>query len=476
MTKPPPLPDAIRTSLPPEVQSYLTAVDAYLAAVEARLTELEARRNQNSQNSSRPPSSDPPSAPPRPKKQSRSERKRGGQPGHPGRHRPLKAVADVDEVVAYRPQTCPDCQSRLPADAATVGEPVRQQVWEVPAIQPTVTEHQYLAVRCPCCDKLVRAEPPLDVPPGAFGPRLTSIVGLLNGRYRLSKREVGDLLAEVFEVPMSDGSVVSACEHVSAALEAPYAEAQTVVEEAAHAHVDETGWKQAGQRRWLWAAVTTLVTLFRVAATRRRAELTDLLGDTYDGRITSDRFSAYAHLDVERRQVCWAHLRRDLIAFSQVPLSTGAWGQRALDVEAQVFALWHRFKGGEIDRVTLLVAMQPLRDQFAALLTEGLDLPYYKARGFCAEVLKLEPALWTFVSVPGVAPTNNAAERALRPAVLWRKGSFGSDSDSGLRFVERILTVTATCRQRQRPLLAFLAEAVSVHWAGQPAPSLFATT
>lgn len=458
------------------LEAEIAALRGEVADLRSQVLDLTRRVTQNSQNSSRPPSSDPPAAPPRSKKRSRSERKRGGQPGHPGHHRLLKAVAEVDDVVAHRPQTCPDCQSSLPADAETVGEPLRQQVWEVPPIQTTVTEHQYLAVRCPCCGKLVRAERPVEVPPGAFGPRLTSVVGLLNGRYRLSKREVGDLLAEVFAVPMSDGSVVSACEHVSAALAEPYGEAQAVVEEAAHAHVDETGWKQAGQRRWLWAAVTTLVTLFHLAATRRRAELSRLLGDTYGGRITSDRFSAYAHLPLARRQVCWAHLKRDLVALSQAPYRSGEWAERALAVEGQVFALWHRFRDGQIDRVSLLVFMQPLRNQFKALLLEGLDLPYYKARGFCANVLKLESALWTFVEAPGVEPTNNAAERALRPAVLWRKGAFGSDSEGGLRFVERILTVIATCRQRQRPLLPFLTQAVAAHWAGQPAPVLLATS
>jgi len=474
MTKPPALANGVRETLPQEVQAYLRAVEVYLLAVETRLTEVEARLGASSQNSSRPPSSDPPGAPPRPQKQPRSARKRGGQKGHAGQHRALKADQAVDAVVEHWPTHCPGCQTALPPDAERVGEPLRQPVWELPPLAPTVTEHQYHIVGCPACQQCIRATRPADVPSGAFGPRLVSLVALLNGRYRLSKREVGDLLAEVFAVSISDASVVRACEHVSAALVTPYAEAQTVVEASAHAHLDETGWKQAGQRRWLWVAVTTLCTLFRAATTRRRAELTALVGDAYGGRVTSDRFSAYAHLSVERRQVGWAHLKRDLLALGQGPYRTEAWAARALRVEAQMFALWHRFRGGRIDRVSLLVFMQPLCDQFAALLTEGLTWPWSKVRGFCTELLKLEPALWTFVSVPGVEPTNNAAERALRPAVLWRKGSFGSDSEGGLRFVERILTVTATCRQHSRPLLPFLTEAVSAHWAGHSAPSLFA--
>jgi transposase len=384
----------------------------------------------------------------------------------------LKAVTDVDAVIEHWPSQCPKCQTALPSQAAAGVEPLRQQVWELPEIVPTVTEHRYAAVNCPTCQALVRAERPPDVAPGAFGPRLVSLVGLLVGRYRLSHREVADLVGSALGVPLSDGSVTAVCGHVSAALVAPYQAVEAEVEQAAHAHVDETGWKQAGQRCWLWVAVTTLVSLFLVASSRAGKELTGLLGADYGGTITSDRYKAYLKLPIDRRQLCWAHLKRDLIGLSQAPYRSGEWGERALKVEGQIFALWHRFRAGQIDRATLQAEMQPLRTQFAALLTEGLSLPWHKTQGFCADVLALEPALWTFVHSEGIEPTNNAAERALRPAVLWRKGSFGSDSEAGPRFVERLLTVAATCRHQQRPLLPFLTQAVTAHWAGRPAPSL----
>lgn len=482
----PPLTDDVRVSLPPEAQAYIAALEGYVASMptlEARIdalagqvAELEARLNQTSQNSSRPPSSDPPGAPPRPKQQSRSERKRGGQKGHVGHHRVLKTVEAVDRIEVHWPRACPQCYRTLPPISADGVAPLRQQVWELPEVTPTVTEHQYVAVCCPDCHRLVRATRPADVPPGAFGPRLVSLVGVLVGRYRLSHREVAALLAAAFGVSLSDGSITAACGQVSAALVEPYQMVHAEVEQAAHAHVDETGWKQAGQRRWLWVAVTTFVSLFRLASSRAGAELTPLLGSDYAGYITSDRFKAYLKVPIERRQVCWAHLKRDLVALSQAPYHSGEWGERALHVEAKIFALWHRFRTGEIDRPSLQIEMQPLRVQFAALLTEGLTLPWYKTQGFCADVQSLAPALWTFVDVEGIEPTNNAAERALRPAVLWRKGSFGSDSESGLRFVERILTVAATCRQQQRHLLTFLTEAVTAHWAGHPAPVLVATS
>lgn len=223
-------------------------------------------------------------------------------------------------------------------------------------------------------------------------------------------------------------------------------------------------------------AVTSLVSLFVLAGSRAGAGLQQLLGSDYGGIVGSDRSSAYRKVPVSQRQLCWAHLKRDLLAISQASGAPGAWGTRALEVVAQLFALWHRFKQDQIDRPTLQRLMEPQREAFAALLRAGLTLPAWsKAHAFCTDLLKLEPALWTFLVVEGLDPTNNAAERALRPAVLWRKGSFGSNSDAGLRFVERILTVAATCQQQQRPLLPFLADAVLAHWAAHPAPSLLST-
>jgi transposase len=221
--------------------------------------------------------------------------------------------------------------------------------------------------------------------------------------------------------------------------------------------------------------VTPSATLFAVAARRRAAEVNALLGASYAGIVISDRFRAYHARAVTRRQVCWAHLKRDLLGYSLYPDATGAWGQRVLDVVALVFALWHRFQQDELTRAQLQAEMQPHRAALSALWAEGACLPTAKPRGFCAEMTSLAPALWTFVAVDGVEPTNNAAERALRPAVLWRKGSFGSASDGGQQFVERILTVVATCRQQQRHLLTFLTHALSAHWASLPVPLLVTT-
>jgi len=227
------------------------------------------------------------------------------------------------------------------------------------------------------------------------------------------------------------------------------------------ATLDETRWKQAGAKRWLWVAVTRLVTRFSRAGTRGGAELAQLLGSSYRGFLVSDRHRASPCLDVCQRHVWWAHLTRDMLGDSQYTGPTGAWGQRALEVVAHLFARWHRFKHQDLDRATWPAEIKPIQETCAGLLAQGAVLPAHQARGFCTDLTKLAPALGTFLTVEGVAPTTTAAEPALRPAVLWRQGAFGSHSDAGLRFVERILTVTATCRQQDRHLLSFLTESVS---------------
>lgn len=478
----PELPPALRERLAPEALAYVLALEAQVASLRAeadrlraQVEALTARLNQHSQNSSRPPSADPPSAPPRPPKGA-SKRKRGGQPGHPGHQRALLDASELTAIEVHWPTSCPSCQTALPAQAVAEGEVLRQQVWELPPLEPEVIEHRFPAVHCPCCQATVRAERPAHVPPGSFGPRLTSLVGLLNGRYRLSKREVADLLASAYGVEMSVGMVVRATEQLSAALEAPYDEARAALAVAEQANVDETGWKQAGARRWLWVAVSTVATLFYLAGSRAGRELEHLLGSSFGGIVGSDRYRAYLRLPVAQRQLCWAHLKRDLVACSQASGATGDWGKRALAVEVELFRLWHQFKQQAIDRATLQAQMHPHRETFAALLKEGLTLPAWsKAHAFCKDVSAVEAALWTFLTVQDVEPTNNAAERALRPAVLWRKGCFGSQSASGMRFAERMLTVNATCQQQQRALLPFLTDALAAHWAGLPAPTLLPT-
>jgi len=294
---------------------------------------------------------------------------------------------------------------------------------------------------------------------------------MLHGRYRLSDREIGHLLADLYGLPISLGSLVDLQQTVSAALAPIYSAIQSTLQQQAHVNMDETGWKEAGKRRWLWVAVSAIATLFHVATSRSGKVISTLIGAAFGGIVTSDRLKAYRALPVDRRQLCWAHLIRNLLALAERDGALGAW---AADLLAQIevlFAVWHAFRAGRIDREALAAYVQPLQVTMRALLEQG-QRRYDQAQGLSDELVRLWPALWTFVSVEGVEPTNNAAEQALRPAVLWRKGCFGAQSAAGNRFVERMLTVAATCRQQERHLLTFLTEAVTAHWQEQPAPRL----
>jgi transposase len=285
-------------------------------------------------------------------------------------------------------------------------------------------------------------------------------------------RETTEALADLFGVPLAPGSVPALCREVNATLEEPYEQVVAQVEGADHANGDETGWKQAGARRWLWVAVTARGTLFLVAKNRSAAVLVTLVGEAFDGVVRSDRYQAYLSIPIERRQVCWAHLKRNLAGFAERSGEVGDWGQGVLGLVEKVFAAWYRFKDGGGDRAALQGEIAPLRVQMPGLWERGTTLPSWIAQALCNDVRKLEPALWTFASVAGVEPTNNAAERALRPALLWRKGCFGADSADGNHFVAKILTASATCRQQKKHLLTYLPASVSAYRDGTPAPSL----
>ena len=485
MNEQPSLPADVRASLSPMVQAYIAFLESQVALLRDQVTTLQAavsklqlqladaqeRKPPHSGNSSRPPSSDSPDTPPRPKRPP-TGRKRGGQRGHQGHQRIQLAEEDLTAIVSHRPQQCPACTFPLADDLPVDGNPQRIQVWEIPPIHPEVVEHRGYGVRCPHCAVLVPAP---DLPSSAFGPRLTAMGSLLHGRYRLSVRETAGVFDDLLDVPVGIGSVSGLCREVSVVVAEPYETVRETVAEGETVNVDETGWKQAGDRRWLWVAVATLCTLFVVTKSRSAQVLALLLGDNFAGIVGSDRYRAYLSIPIERRQICWAHLKRNLAAFAEHGGAVGDWGKEGIGLVAKIFAAWHRFKDGETDRSGLQAEIESIRKDFRAFLEKGADAPSWKVRGLSADLLKLEVGLWTFARMEGVEPTNNVAERALRPAVLWRKGCFGADSTDGNQFVARILTVAATCRQQKRDLLTYLTDAVVAHRLGQSAPPLLIT-
>jgi transposase len=442
-----------------------TATIAALLGLARRVATLEARLAPTSQTSSRPPSSDPPGTP-RPRRPA-SGRRPGGQPGHPGHSRPLLPVEHVQAVVPVKPPRCGRCGARLRGvDPA----PQRHQVTEVPPVTPRVTEYQLHTLACRCGATTAAALPP-GVPAGAFGPRLQALVAVCTGLYRLSRRTTVGLCADLFGVDLALGSV-TACERAaSQAVAGPVAAAHACVQRQPVASVDETGWREGRRRAWLWVAVTAAATVFLVHARRGAVAAQALLG-SFGGILASDRWTAYNGWPLRARQLCWAHLRRHFAAFAEARGAVGRLGRDLLAETDQLFTWWHRVRDGTLARSSFRTYVGPLRQRVEGLLFLGSRGRHAPTAAMCREILALAPALWTFVRVPGVEPTNNAAERALRPGVLWRKGSFGSHSAAGSRFAERMLTVAATLKQQRRNVVDYVTLACEAALRGEPAPSL----
>lgn len=441
-----------------------------VAELKAEVAKLREEVSRNSGNSSQPPSSDGPGKVVKGKPQP-TGRQRGGQPGHAGQGRELVAIEQVEQVVPHKPEVCTGCGARLEGEDP---RPYRYQVTELPPVKPQVIEHQVHTLTCPCCGQANRGELPPEVAVSQFGPNLVALLAVLMGVYRLSKRQVAALLSDCFAIELAPSSVINQQLAVSEALAAPTEEARAYVQTQAVRHVDETGWPQTegGQRGWLWVVVTPLVTLFRVALSRAGQVVKELVGQDSAGVVTSDRFSAYGWLPVERHQICWAHLRRDFQKLVERGGLSAEVGQPLRTLAGELLTVWARVRDGTLPREAFLTQLPAFQHTVRHFLLEGTRCSHPKTVQTCRRILQVEPALWTFAAQPGVEPTNNAAERALRQAVIWRRISYGTQSEAGSRFVERILTVVATCRQQGHNPLDYLRQGVIAHRSGQPVPSL----
>ena len=433
-----------------------------------RAEAAEEKLRTNSSNSSKPPSSDPPAVHRPPRKQ-RGKRRRGGQPGHKGTTRPLLPPAAVDHFVPCLPTEQCECGGHVTCDDVP---PQRQQKVELPEIKPTVMEYQCYCGACERCGRQHWGEIPQGVPAGMLGPRAMAVVALLSGKYHLSKRQVAEILQDLLGTAVSLGTVSNTEARVSEALAEPVEEAKTFVQQQAVVHADETGHKVGGKKAWMWVAATTMVSVFLIRFSRGAAVAKELLGEHFRGWLVSDRWHAYTWVDVLRRQLCWAHLERDITKIAERGERSEEIGNAILEYVQRMWHLWHRFKSGERSRPWLQSKMRPIRGAVEALLEQGTACGHPMTQETCKRILKLKAALWSFVDIAGVEPTNNFGERTIRPYVLWRKISFGTQSDRGNLFVERMMTVTATCRQQRRNVLEYLTAAIQAHLCGQQAPSL----
>jgi transposase len=443
-----------------------------IVELEALVRHLQERLNQNSSNSSVPPSANPLNAP-KPVSKAPSGRKPGGQTGHPGHHRHRLPPERVSKIVPYVPAICTQCQAPLPAEPRLGDpEPTWHQVAELPELTANITEHQGHARTCTCCGHLNRGEIPPEIRTHVIGPRLAAVMSYLTGRHHISRRGVEEIVETVFEVPTSLGSVSALEGETSAALASPYQEVQAAVREAPVKNTDETSWKEKGKKRWLWSAATATAALFVIHLRRNFAGLQALLGEAITGIVCSDRWSVYNKLPLNLRQICWAHLKRDFQKLVDRGGPAEAIGRVGLEVVECLFADWWAFRRGELGRPGLQARLDSVARQLQGVLERGCSCADSKAATFCANLLGLYPALWLFAAIEGVEPTNNHVERILRLGVLWRKNAFGCHSAAGCRFVERMLTVVQTLRLQKRPVLDYLYRAIVAHRSSLPAPQL----
>jgi transposase len=442
-----------------------------VAAQDERIAVLERRVGRSSRNSSQPPSSDPPTTPPK-RSKDRSGRKQGAQPGHQGKGRPLLPAWAVDEVVEHWPTACECGHVFSEADRVSVGEPTRHQVEELPVMAVTITEHRCRRERCPGCAATVIAVLPAAIASSAFGPRLQASIVTLSVRNRISRRDVVELCEQLFSSRISTGTIDAILTRAGDALAEPYADLLGRVRSADALNIDETGWRLKGAQRALWGAFTERHAVFAIAASRHEDHARALLGDSA-AIVTSDRWWAYGHLPLARRQVCWSHLQRDFAAHADGLAAEKDLGEAGLRVCEQLFWAWEIYQHTG-DRADLKRRTRKLRRDLKPLLTRhaGKGARYRRGRRFARNLLNVWPALWTFDKVDGVQPTNNHAERGLRGAVIARKLSLGSQSEDGERRIQRLLSAHTTCRLQHRSLHAYLIDLLAATARGDPAPLL----
>jgi len=400
-----------------------------IESLENVVRKLSQRLKMDSTNSSLPPSTDWRGRV-RGATSERTGRARGGQPGHVGRTRRRFPPSQIDHTEPIIPDRCGGCRRPLRGKAELVDS---HQVVEVPIEPAEVTEYQRFRRTC-VCGHATTGELPAGVTRGCVGPRLQAVVATLTGRYRLSRREARDAVAVLFgpKAELALGTVVALEARTSAALEDVHREALAAVRSAPATNVDETSWREAKGKAWLWGAATPKLAVFHIDLNRSRAAFERLMGGGYRGVIGTDRWTSYHGHPATRRALCWAHLKRNFQALVDFGSKEArAIGRAGLRCEKQVSSLWRRYQRGELAHASLRVLLHPARSKLERALLRGRRCSDSKAASLCRDVLKRHTSLWTFARREGVEPTNNRAERALRKAVLWRKGSFGSDSATG---------------------------------------------
>ena len=451
------------------LKQRIETLEKRLEQMQKHIEHLERRLGTNSKNSSQPPSSDPPGALTVPAK--RVRKKRGARKGHPPHLRSLLPPEKVTQRIELVPEVCLCGCAHL---EKTSDEPLRHQIVDIPPLEPDVTEYSQPVYRCRGCGERVYQPLPEEIKRRHVGPGTLALVGILTGSLNTSKRKALAVINEVFGVPMSLGGLSACEEQIAQALAGPHEELLDHMQQQPRAHADETGWRRGNrQKGWLWTLCCSTAAVFVIQAGRGQDAAKKLLG-TFTGILHCDRWSGYNCFG-GLRQLCWAHLKRDFKALSEAKGLMGRIGGELSDLTRDLLSLRKRVRDGTLLWQTFQRRMEPMMQRVESLLEQGADSGE-PLSGQCRRIFNQRSYLWTFVHDARVEPTNNLAERMVRQAVLWRKGSFGTQSERGARYVERILSVCATCRLRGQSVIEYLRDACRCHLDGLPAPSLVSAT
>lgn len=444
---------ALRAQLA-ERDAQLAARDAELVRLRSEIEDIKRLLRKNSTNSSSPPSKDPPGT--GRSKKPRSDKKRGGQPGHKGHARARVPAERINKhVVVPIVGPCGKCGSHVVCGrhAARV-----HQSFELPELRASVTQWELESGRCGGCRHRRSAVAPAEMPRGCLGPRAQALVATLTGTFQLSRRDAERFLSEVMGLEISLGTVSSAENVVSEALNPIHAEASIALRQQPVAAVDETGHKRAGERSTTWVGTSLVIAVFLAGVSRGRAVFHQLFGEQFKGVLTTDRYVVYDVIPPERRQLCWAHLKRTFKALLDEGGEAARIGRRLLDNMKTVLGAVREHRAGRLPDHNYAHAIAGAKRGMVGLLADNRELVGLQT---ILEAFVLTPeSVWLFTTRDDVDPTNNMAERDLRRFVIWRKTSFGSQSLRGDRFIERVLTAVVSCRKQRRPLFEFFVDAV----------------
>jgi transposase len=430
---------------------------------------LIEKNRTNSKNSSLAPSQDPHKKKIKKKRITKSKRSQGAQVGHKGVGRKLVSSIKVDHIQNCLPVE--DCCSKS-SIVVQFDSYTRFQQLELPEIKPEITEYRLVQGICNQCKKKHEGHLPAGTPTGMLGPNAMATVCSLTGDYRISRRESQRLLKNHFHLSLSLGTISNIEHEVSKSLKPVVEEAREAVKKEKIVHADETSHKESGKKQWMWVAVTSFLSVFMIHPTRSTVAAKELLGELFSGFLVTDRYSSYNWVDLAKRQFCWAHLIRDIIKISERGGLDYRIGQLMLFHVKWMFILWYKVREKELSRTSFQAAMKFTKKSIEDLLLEGTKSSNKLTQGSCRKILKQKLALWTFIDVEGLEPTNNIAERTIRAYVLWRKMSFGSQSERGNRFIERMMTVRASCKQQERTISDFIKRSIRSYYGAGETPSL----